>query len=250
MQLRQVRRKIAKEFGDSIVRIKASIPNNKINVGTGFFVSNDGVLLTCNHIVSYFETDQNGNVIQRYSPNIKVDTTKWGTLTAKIIHDLSSTHPLFEDYAILKVDINNVRGIPLCDPNALQPGDDVLILGHPFGLSQLCITSGIVSTKYRSSSPFNTMILLDLIRIDGSVNKGNSGGPLIDLFNEIAVGIVSLRLGDISEQIERLKQKNNVPAYLIDALEASNKFINVGIGEAISIRYALNELRELDINLP
>jgi serine protease Do len=249
MQLRQIRRKIAENFGDSVVKIRASIPNDKTNVGTGFFVSEDGVILTCNHIISYFET-QNGGLVSKYSSDIKVDTKKWGTLTAKIIHNLTSTYPLLDDYAILKVDVNNSRGIPLCDPNALQPGDDILVLGHPFGLPQLCVTSGIVSTKYQGSSLLNTLISLDLIRIDGSINKGNSGGPLIDLFNEMAVGIVSLRIGHISEQIERLKKNNNVPAYLIEAFEASNNLINVGIGEAISIRYALTELRGLNINLP
>jgi S1-C subfamily serine protease len=249
MSVREARRSLITLFRDSVVRVKAS-SNNIVRKGTGFFVSADGTLLTCNHVVSYFQPDEKGHITLNYFPRIEIETKQRGVLPAKIIHDLNSTHPVFEDYAILKADISSITPLRLGDHNSVQSGDDVLILGYPFGLPQLCATSGIVSAKHRSPSKFNAMVVLEQIRIDGSVNVGNSGGPLVDLYNQFVVGIVSIRLGDLSELIERLKRRGDTPSDLIEILETSNRYLNVGIGEAISIRYALNELRQLGIELP
>jgi putative serine protease PepD len=246
MKSTSTRRSIIANSKESICRIISS--GKKAATGSGFFVATNGIALTCNHVISYFEPDANGYIKSNYSPKITIETSK-GIYDAKIIHNMNSTHPLFEDYAVLKVDITDTSPLRLGDPNLVEPGDDVLILGFPFSLQDLCATSGIVSSKHRSPSLFNRMVLLDMLRIDGSVNVGNSGGPLIDLNSQSVVGIVSIRLGNLSKQIERLKERNDIPEALLELFEWSNVFLNVGIGEAISIRYALNELRQLEINV-
>jgi len=234
-------------FKDSIVRVRASL-NGYTKHGTAFFVSNDGILLTCNHVVSFTQPDPSGYLTVRYFPKIEIIKSDASIFPVRIFHDQDSSHPIFEDYAILKADIKSVP-LHLCDPNLIQPGDDIVILGYPFNFDQLCVTSGVVSAKHYSPSIFNNLVKLDMIRIDGSVNIGNSGGPLIDLYNQLVVGIVSIRYGSITEQLERLKENSDLPRDLIDLFETIDRYMNVGIGEAISIRYALNELRRLGIML-
>lgn len=246
--MKSTRRTIVKNSKKSVCKITALGIKAKTTTGNGFFVTTDGVVLTCNHVVSYFETDAKGNIKLRYSPRVTISTLK-GEYRAKVIHDINSTHPLFEDYAVLKADITGVSPLSLGDPSLVQEGDDILILGFPFGLHDLCGTSGMISSKHRSPSMFNRMVYLDMFRIDGSINVGNSGGPLIDLVNGSVNGIVSIRLGNLSKQIERLREREDIPEDLLELFEINNKFLNVGIGEAISIRYALDELRRLGINL-
>jgi len=244
--MHETRQSIIAKLRESVCKVICYVHGEQVGVGTGFFVADDGILLTCNHVISYFELDEHGNIVPRYFPEISVQTPR-GVFPAKIIHDKSSTHPLFEDYAVLKTDIKVAAPFHLGDYDAVEPGDDILILGFPFGFKNVCATSGMVSAKHRSPCPFNNLINLDMLRIDGSVNKGNSGGPLIDIKTSSVVGIVSLRIGSIEKEIEQLKFRDSFPRELLEILELINKYLNVGIGEAISISYAFNELKQLGI---
>jgi serine protease Do len=134
-------------------------------LGSGFFISADGYVVTNNHVV------ENGSEVQ-----VTMDDGK--TLDAKVIGTDPKT-----DLALLKVEGNDFPYVRLASQKA-RIGDWVMAIGNPFGLGGT-VTAGIVSAQHRDigSGPYD-----DFIQIDASVNKGNSGGPTFNLSGEV-VGV-------------------------------------------------------------
>ncbi|MFC3121303.1 DegQ family serine endoprotease [Agaribacter flavus] len=89
------------------------------------------------------------------------------------------------DIALLKVDAEDLAELPLANSDKLRVGDFVVAIGNPFGLSQT-VTSGIVSALGRSG--LNIGGYEDFIQTDAAINRGNSGGALVNLRGEL-VGI-------------------------------------------------------------
>ena len=89
------------------------------------------------------------------------------------------------DIALLKIEPDDLKALPLADSDALRVGDFVVAIGNPFGLSQT-VTSGIVSALGRSG--LNIGGYEDFIQTDAAINRGNSGGALVNLHGEL-VGI-------------------------------------------------------------
>ena len=219
--------------------------------GTGFLVSSDGVCLTSAHVVCRPVPDARGYVTFEYSTDIAAITVQ-GQKPARVIHRQNTTHPIVEDYAVLRVDIAGVPYLPLGDYASAEAGDDVLIAGFPLGADFLSFSRGIVAAKVRVPSHINTVVSLNILQLDASVNPGNSGGPLFHLDTGSVVGIVAVRLGNIEEHIERLSRlpqtRGDLPlTEIVDTLRTINAFMNPGIGRAISIEYANEELRRLNL---
>lgn len=91
------------------------------------------------------------------------------------------------DIALLRIDAENLTALPLGDSDKLAVGDFVVAIGNPFNLDQTA-TSGIVSALGRSGIGAGYE---DFIQTDASINRGNSGGPLVDLEGHL-VGINSM----------------------------------------------------------
>ncbi len=89
------------------------------------------------------------------------------------------------DIALLKVEPDNLTAVKVADSDALRVGDFVVAIGNPFGLSTT-VTSGIVSALGRAG--LNLGLYQDFIQTDAAINKGNSGGALVNLRGEL-VGI-------------------------------------------------------------
>lgn len=141
-------------------------PRQSMSQGSGFFVSQDGYVVTNNHVV------ENAVEVQ-----LVTDTGK--TLEAKVV----GTDPR-TDLALLKVkDGGNYPYVQLADAKA-RIGDWVLAIGNPFGLGGT-VTAGIVSAQGRDigSGPYD-----DFIQIDAPINRGNSGGPTFNQSGEV-VGV-------------------------------------------------------------
>ncbi|NTG49221.1 Do family serine endopeptidase [Agrobacterium rhizogenes] len=136
--------------------------------GSGFFVSEDGYIVTNNHVVS----DGAAFVV------VLNDGTE---LDAKLVGKDSRT-----DLAVLKVDGKGKKFtyVSWADDAKVRVGDWVVAVGNPFGLGGT-VTAGIVSARGRDihSGPYD-----DYIQIDAPVNKGNSGGPTFNLNGQV-VGI-------------------------------------------------------------
>lgn len=135
-------------------------------VGSGFIISDDGYILTNNHVVTRAD-------------GIFVTLMSGKEYKAEVI----GTDPR-TDVALIKIDAKNLHALPIGDSNVLKKGQWVLAIGSPFGLDST-VTSGIVSAINRDTGDY-----LPFIQTDVAVNPGNSGGPLINLAGEV-VGVNS-----------------------------------------------------------
>jgi serine protease Do len=137
--------------------------------GSGFFISEDGYLVTNNHVVA------DGSAF-----TVVMDDGR--ELDAKLI----GTDPR-TDLAVLKVDAtkdSKFTYVAFADDSKVRVGDWVVAVGNPFGLGGT-VTAGIVSARGRDigAGPYD-----DFLQIDAAVNRGNSGGPAFNLNGEV-VGI-------------------------------------------------------------
>ena len=135
--------------------------------GSGVIISEDGYILTNNHVVED-------------ASEVHVTLSDGRELEAKVVGLDPKT-----DLAVLKVDDgDHLPAARMGDSEALRVGDQVLAVGNPFGLGHT-VTSGIVSAKDRviGAGPYD-----DFIQTDASINPGNSGGPLFNMAGEV-VGI-------------------------------------------------------------
>ena len=140
----------------------------QMGLGSGFIISQDGYILTNNHVVG--DADK-----------ITVRLNDGREFKAKTI----GTDPN-SDVALIKIDgSKNLPVLPLGDSDALEVGEWVMAIGNPFGLSHT-LTVGVVSAKGRNSVGINDYE--DFIQTDAAINPGNSGGPLINMKGE-AIGI-------------------------------------------------------------
>ncbi len=95
------------------------------------------------------------------------------------------------DVAIVQIDADGLTQVPFGDSDALEVGDWVLAMGAPLGKTLAnSVSAGIVSGKERKTSILGKLGIEDYIQTDAVINKGNSGGPLVNIDGEI-VGINS-----------------------------------------------------------
>jgi serine protease Do len=141
--------------------------------GSGFIVSEDGHILTNNHVVDGFD-------------RLEVTLTDRRTFPAKVIGRDETT-----DVAVLKIDGGRFPYVRLGDDHATRVGEFVMAIGNPLGL-EFTVTFGIVSAKGRGRAEVqvnrNNWAITDFIQTDAAINPGNSGGPLVNVRGEV-IGI-------------------------------------------------------------
>jgi S1-C subfamily serine protease len=151
------------------------------SLGSGVIVSPDGYVLTNNHVVER-------------GARFRVGFADGRELTAKGV----GTDPA-ADLAVLKLDTRErVPSVPIGRSDDLMPGETVIAIGNPFGLSHT-VTTGVVSAVHRNFKA-GDRTLFDFIQTDASINPGNSGGPLLDIEGRL-IGINTAILGDRSAGI-------------------------------------------------
>jgi len=139
------------------------------SLGTGFVISDDGYIVTNNHVVA--DVDE-----------VQVTFSDGRQAKATIVGQDPKT-----DIALIRVEgLTGLTALPLGDSDAILPGDWVVAIGNPFGLDHT-VTVGIVSAKGRDigQGPYD-----DYIQTDAAINPGNSGGPLLDIAGNV-IGINS-----------------------------------------------------------
>lgn len=145
-------------------------PQYSMSAGSGVIISEDGYIVTNNHVV---ETAVNIEVILN-------DNRKF---TAKVIGRDPNT-----DIALVKIEAKNLTVLPWGDSESLKLGEWVLAVGNPFNLTST-VTAGIVSAKSRSIGIMSGQMPMEsFIQTDAAVNPGNSGGALVNSRGEL-VGI-------------------------------------------------------------
>lgn len=143
------------------------------NIGSGFIVSDDGIVITNKHVV--LETDATYKVLTNDQKEYEV---------SNIYRD-----PL-NDLAILKIDASNLTPLQLGDSSNLKLGQMAIAIGTPLGEFQNTITTGIVSGLGRgitAGSPYEGFVerLDSVIQTDAAISPGNSGGPLLNSLAQV-----------------------------------------------------------------
>ena len=133
--------------------------------GSGFFISQDGYIVTNNHVVENADT-------------IKVTLSDERELTARLI----GRDPL-SDIAVIKVEGANFPFVSFETASKPRVGDWVIAIGNPYLLGGT-VTAGIVSAENRSIG----QQFVNYLQVDAPINRGNSGGPTFDVFGRV-VGV-------------------------------------------------------------
>ena len=204
------------------------------SAGTGFIISEDGLILTNRHVVP----ERDGEVSVVLSDGTELE--------AEVVGRTNQSDPL--DIAFLKV--NDTKGKTLVpanigDSDAVEVGDRVVAIGNALGQFQNTVTSGIISGFGRDIEAFDgggVETLQNLFQTDAAINSGNSGGPLVNAASEvIGVNVATASAENISFAIPI----NDVKG-LIDTVLDRGKLERPYLG----VRYVpLDEdiARELDI---
>jgi S1-C subfamily serine protease len=173
---------------NSVVQITSKVPTNIIvdgnplqgqstALGSGFIFDKEGHIITNYHVI-------------QQSDDVHVTFVDGNVYTAKAIGK-----DVFSDLAVLQLDKSallkeNLAPLPLADSSAIEVGQQIVVIGNPFGLSG-SMTHGIVSQLYRLlPDPEFGFSLPGIIQIDAATNPGNSGGPLLNLYGEV-IGVTT-----------------------------------------------------------
>lgn len=152
--------------------------------GSGVIISEDGYILTNNHVVN---TSSNYSFYQVSEAN-KITVKLYNDETeyeAQIIGKDETT-----DLAVIKIDKNNLPAATLGDSDSLQVGEFSMAIGSPLGMEST-VTAGIISATSRTITSDGKNYTV--IQTDAAINSGNSGGALINSKGEV-IGINTLKL--------------------------------------------------------
>lgn len=143
------------------------------SLGSGALISTDGKVLTAAHVVQ--SADSVAAVFQD------------GTLVpARVI-----TSAPYADIAIIQLESvpKNIMPLKIGDSDSMEPGDEVCVIGAPYGLSHT-LTAGHISARHKTGGLMGNLQRIELLQTDAAVNMGNSGAPLMNMDGEI-MGVVS-----------------------------------------------------------
>lgn len=182
-----------------------NIPREFTNMGSGFIISEDGLIVTNQHVIGGRTSD------------IKVATIGGRTYDAKLLGSDELT-----DLALLKIDADApLPFVNFTDSDRVIVGEWVIAIGNPFGLFEdghPGVTVGVVSAKNRDfrPDPNNPRVYIDMIQTDAAINRGNSGGPLLNSEGKVigvntfiftggtSAGFVGLGFAIPSNRVERI----------------------------------------------
>jgi len=147
--------------------------------GTGFVVSDEGYILTNSHVITTAgETEDPAETRPAEAASqVFIEFRDGDRIEAKVVG-----WDVFDDVGLLKVEPgrHELRPLPLADSSQVEVGEPVAAIGSPFGQANT-LTVGVVGATERSiPSLTSDYSLVDAIQTDAPINRGNSGGPLLD----------------------------------------------------------------------
>lgn len=162
-------------------RVQDGIERRQISGGTGFIVATDGLVMTNKHVIS--DTDAEYTVVLNNGKEYQAEVLARDTLNDIGILKLLKTE---DDSGV----VDNLPIVEFGDSDKLQVGQRVLAIGNSLGEYANTVSSGIISARGRSivaSDGFgrNPSNLSGLLQTDAAINRGNSGGPLINLAGQV-----------------------------------------------------------------
>ncbi len=150
-------------------------PQPRRGSGSGFIISEDGYIITNNHVVEG-------------ATRITVKLLDRRTFQADIVGTDPNT-----DVAIIKIDASGLTAVSFGDSDDVRIGEWALAIGNPLGEAfSFTVTAGIVSAKGRRLDGLQTQAyrIHDFIQTDAAINPGNSGGPLVNIHGQV-IGVNS-----------------------------------------------------------
>jgi S1-C subfamily serine protease len=141
--------------------------------GSGVLISEDGKVMTAAHVVHAMD-------------EIAVEFLGGETVSARVVGSEPAA-----DLSLLQLERvpPGAAVAHLADSDGVQIGDEVLIVGAPYGLSH-SLSAGHISARWAPNTVYRTMPLAEFFQTDAVINTGNSGGPMFDM-NGAVIGIVS-----------------------------------------------------------
>ncbi|MGE5072850.1 MAG: S1C family serine protease [Anaerolineae bacterium] len=170
------------KVGPAVVTVVGTVPGqtnffgqspDQTVSGSGFFISNDGYVLTNNHVVE-------------------------GTSAVKLVLSNGSEEQAtvvgtdqYNDVAVLKAAGAVPAVVQLGNSDVLNPGESAIAIGSPLGDFKNTVTVGVISATGRTIDTGNGYQMEGLLQTDAAINPGNSGGPLVNLAGEV-IGVNTL----------------------------------------------------------
>jgi serine protease Do len=194
---------------DSVVGIRSESVSKNVfgqtsttaSLGTGIILTDDGYILTNNHVVESGTT-------------FKVALYNGESYDATIVGTEKTN-----DVAVLKIEATGLKAATFGNSDELVVGEDVIVIGNPLGELTYTLTRGVVSALNRAINEDGTPI--SMFQIDAAVNEGNSGGPALDASGNV-IGVVTAKVNSgIVEGIGFCIPIN-------DALEIASQLIEYG----------------------
>jgi len=209
--------KVVEKIKPSIAFI-LSIIDNKVSTGSGF-VFEEGVLVTCNHVIGSDKA-----VIKIKFP----DQEEF--LDAQVV-----LQDIEHDLALLKFDDNTRKPLKKGKLEDIKEGIPVLFSGYPLNITSLTTHQGILSSISKDPTGVTTYL------IDGTVNSGNSGCPLMDKDGNV-IGVVNAKRREKNEILSKVEEisAGAVSIHNIDLIHILNALIcnaQLGMGYAVPCSY-------------
>ena len=243
MATEQVRR--FETFEEEIIRFFFGEPQRgSTNMGSGFIITEDGLVVTNQHVIG------------SNTAEIMVFTTDGESFEAKLIGSDELT-----DIALLQIQSDKIFNyIELSDSDEIMVGEWAIALGNPFGLfddGMPTVTVGVVSAINRDfqANPNNPRIYIDMIQTDAAINRGNSGGPLLNSEGKLigvntfiytggtSAGFVGLGFAIPSNRVDRIVSQLLTGGVVLLDYDTGMEFISMT--EQLIYRYSLPYVRGL-----
>jgi putative serine protease PepD len=212
---------IIEKVKPSIGLVFEVVKDAPLGKGTGFVFQEKGVMVTCNHVIS-----RKGAAIVVRFPDMKEDEY----LTASVLirdeeHDL----------ALLKFDDANRDPLQSAGTEIVKEGTPVMFSGFPLSLNDLTTHQGIISAVIKDASGIINYL------IDGTVNSGNSGCPLMTVDGKV-VGVVNAKRREQTDLLKKVEEfkVGAVSLHGIDLVsiyQALIENVQLGIGYAVPSTY-------------
>lgn len=248
-----------------VAQVSLEHGHDRLTAGSAFLVPRG--LVTCSHVLRDTPFDVAVIRFENRDRAADIRLARDTCLAAVACESFRNEH----DVVFLRLNEPEFAGrhvFTLVDSENLKVGDEIGFLGYPFQMEQLTCHVGSISSLHRRGE-------VNVIQIDGSVNGGNSGGPLIELREGRVVGIVArAEVGFLADQFDELIRalKQNVEvlersrgarmlisgvdpvegvlvsqAAMLEIAKTLRRSANVGIGYAFSVNHIRERIGELGV---
>ena len=192
-------------------RVKESTARILVNgkpAGTGFAVA-ENTIATNFHVVQQLSPTASGQTQVTYATKIEVQLHDGRLLPAtphpSVLGNILSTW-IGNDVTLLSVPASNLSPLKLGRFADVSEGDRIYLAGYPFGIRQIVAATGMLSTKWKTDAYLGQGRSRDVAWLDVTMNKGNSGGPVLllaeDPARDVVVGIANFSLNPFAEKAE------------------------------------------------